>query len=122
MLRDTLTGLQATAPSPLLQHLSDEFGDHGEEFRLLTRAVAESPPHLLRDGGVIAAGYDAELDELRLLAATRSSICWIWSAASASAPGFPASSSASIGCKVSSSKSTALKRIGCRKSICGARP
>ena len=67
MLRDTLTGLQATAPSPLLQHLSDEFGDHGEEFRLLTRAVAESPPHLLRDGGVIAAGYDAELDELRLL-------------------------------------------------------
>ena len=36
------------------------------EFALLTRAVAESPPHLLRDGGVIAAGYDAELDELRL--------------------------------------------------------
>jgi DNA mismatch repair protein MutS len=67
MLRDTLTGLQATAPSPLLQHLSDEFGDHGDEFTLLTRAVAESPPHLLRDGGVIAAGYDAELDELRLL-------------------------------------------------------
>src|SRR6202012_5944893 len=31
------------------------------------RAVAESPPHYLRDGGVIAAGFDAELDELRLL-------------------------------------------------------
>ena len=27
----------------------------------------DSPPHYLRDGGVIAAGYDAELDELRLL-------------------------------------------------------
>ena len=39
----------------------------GEEYALLTRAVAESPPHFLRDGGVIAAGYDAELDELRLL-------------------------------------------------------
>ncbi len=29
--------------------------------------MADSPPHFLRDGGVIAAGYDAELDELRLL-------------------------------------------------------
>ena len=29
--------------------------------------VVDSPPHFLRDGGVIAAGYDAELDELRLL-------------------------------------------------------
>ena len=34
---------------------------------MLTRAVVDSPPHFLRDGGVIAAGYDAELDELRLL-------------------------------------------------------
>jgi DNA mismatch repair protein MutS len=66
-LRQTLTGLLAAAPSPLLQRLTDEFGEHGGEFALLTRALAESPPHLLRDGGVIAAGYDAELDELRLL-------------------------------------------------------
>jgi len=32
---------------------------------LLTRAIVEEPPLLIRDGGVIAAGYDAELDELR---------------------------------------------------------
>ncbi len=31
------------------------------------QAIVDSPPHYLRDGGVIAAGYDAELDELRLL-------------------------------------------------------
>lgn len=31
----------------------------------LGRAVVESPPALLREGGVIAPGYDAELDELR---------------------------------------------------------
>jgi DNA mismatch repair protein MutS len=66
-LRHLLSGLQAGAPSPLLERLIDEFDEHGEEFALLTRAVAESPPHFLRDGGVIAAGYDAELDELRLL-------------------------------------------------------
>ena len=34
---------------------------------MLSSAVVESPPHFLRDGGVIAAGYDPELDELRLL-------------------------------------------------------
>ena len=66
-LRHLLSGLQAGAPSPLLERLIDDFGEHGEEFALLTRSVAESPPHFLRDGGVIAAGYDAELDELRLL-------------------------------------------------------
>ena len=38
-----------------------------DEHALLIRAVVDSPPHFLRDGGVIAPGYDAELDELRLL-------------------------------------------------------
>jgi len=32
---------------------------------LLQRAIIDEPPVLIRDGGVIAAGYDAELDELR---------------------------------------------------------
>jgi DNA mismatch repair protein MutS len=53
--------------SPLLQVLLSAVGDHAAEHALLTSAVAESPPHYLRDGGVIAAGFDAELDELRLL-------------------------------------------------------
>ena len=34
---------------------------------LLSRAVKPEPPLLIRDGGVIATGYDAELDELRSL-------------------------------------------------------
>ncbi|MEO6697438.1 MAG: DNA mismatch repair protein MutS [Gammaproteobacteria bacterium] len=34
---------------------------------LLARALIETPPMLIRDGGVIAPGYDAELDELRTL-------------------------------------------------------
>ena len=37
---------------------------------LLARAIAAEPAAQLRDGGVIAAGYDAELDELRAIDAT----------------------------------------------------
>jgi DNA mismatch repair protein MutS len=55
------------APSPLLQQLLAGLSDHRDEHAILSRAVVESPPHFLRDGGVIAPGYDAELDELRLL-------------------------------------------------------
>lgn len=33
----------------------------------LSRAIIENPPALLRDGGVIASGYDEELDEYRRL-------------------------------------------------------
>jgi DNA mismatch repair protein MutS len=48
-----------------------------EDLRLATgaagalRAVIEQPPVLMRDGGVIAPGYDAELDELRALSDRR---------------------------------------------------
>jgi DNA mismatch repair protein MutS len=34
---------------------------------LLFRAVIDNPPVVLRDGGVIAPGYDADLDELRAI-------------------------------------------------------
>ncbi|MFP5383187.1 MAG: DNA mismatch repair protein MutS [Gammaproteobacteria bacterium] len=34
---------------------------------LLARALVDNPPMLVRDGGVIAEGYDSELDELRQL-------------------------------------------------------
>ena len=66
-LRDALTPAADRRSSPLLQHWLSSSATHGEEHALLARAIAESPPHFLRDGGVIAAGYDAELDELRLL-------------------------------------------------------
>ena len=57
----------AAAQSPLLQQLYAEISDHHDEHALLTRAIVEAPPHYLRDGGVIAEGYDGELDELRTL-------------------------------------------------------
>src|SRR3984893_4360194 len=66
-----LQQLLGTMQSPLLQDLITELSrnndNHTADYALLTKAIVDSPPHYLRDGGVIAAGYDAELDELRLL-------------------------------------------------------
>ncbi|MEO6154579.1 MAG: DNA mismatch repair protein MutS [Thermomonas sp.] len=62
-LRDILTPLD----SPRLQALADELGEHTADAHLLRTAVVEQPPVLARDGGIIAEGYDAELDELRNL-------------------------------------------------------
>jgi DNA mismatch repair protein MutS len=63
-LRTVLEGLD----SPLLERLRGEMAEHGEQYRLLSRAIDAEPAHLLRDGGVIAAGHDAELDRLRSIA------------------------------------------------------
>lgn len=72
-LRDGLAMLpalrEALAPldSPRLQALADEMGRHDETAHLLASAIAPQPPLKLVDGGVIAEGHDAELDELRRL-------------------------------------------------------
>ena len=54
--------------SPLLAELDAAIGKHREECRLLERALVDNPPMLIRDGGVIADGFDDELDELRAIA------------------------------------------------------
>ena len=51
--------------SPLLRELAQQIGEHRESQRLLGDAIIDNPPMLIRDGGVIAPGYDDELDELR---------------------------------------------------------
>src|SRR5690606_147706 len=53
-----------SVPSRLAE-LAARCGEHERERTLLERAIVESPPVLIRDGGVIAEGYDGELDELR---------------------------------------------------------
>ncbi len=55
----------AALDSPLLHDLRGRLGDHGATHALLARALIEQPPQLIRDGGVLASGYDAALDELR---------------------------------------------------------
>ena len=66
MLPD-LRALLAPLDSPRLAALAAELGEHAQNASLLARAVVPQPPVLLRDGGVIAEGFDAELDELRVL-------------------------------------------------------
>lgn len=63
VIRDVLAPLD----SPRLDSLSRELGEHTDVAALLARAVAPQPPLKLADGGVIAEGFDAELDELRRL-------------------------------------------------------
>ena len=51
----------------LIQALLLRIATWPEIHTLLQRALIEEPPQLIRDGGVIAAGYDTELDELRAI-------------------------------------------------------
>lgn len=51
-----------------IQALRQQIGEFSELRELLEAAIIEAPPVLVRDGGVIAPGYNAELDEWRALA------------------------------------------------------
>jgi DNA mismatch repair protein MutS len=69
-LRDSLALLDSLCPlvpdaAPLLRELAHDLRRPAETIDLLVRAVAPEPSALLRDGGVIAEGWSAELDELR---------------------------------------------------------
>lgn len=64
-LRHALLPAIQTKSSKLLNELDHELGDFKDLHQLLLSAIVENPPVLLRDGNVIAEGYDAELDELR---------------------------------------------------------
>jgi len=48
-----------------LNELRLQAGEFPELCELLGRAIIENPPVIIRDGGVIAEGYDTDLDELR---------------------------------------------------------
>jgi DNA mismatch repair protein MutS len=63
-----LPGLQevvGTLDSPLLRQLAAGAAPQPELHAHLARALVETPPALLREGGVFAPGFDADLDELR---------------------------------------------------------
>lgn len=52
---------------PHIQQLQHGIGQHTELTQLLIKAIIENPPVVIRDGGVIKEGFDADLDELRNL-------------------------------------------------------
>ncbi|MBD2802125.1 DNA mismatch repair protein MutS [Xenorhabdus sp. M] len=53
---------------PYIRAIQQRVGNFDDLQALLEKAVVETPPVLVRDGGVIATGYNAELDEWRALA------------------------------------------------------
>ncbi|MCO5096703.1 MAG: DNA mismatch repair protein MutS [Rhodocyclaceae bacterium] len=72
-LRDSLAALEALR-APLsasetrgLSAIRTDLATPDDCLDLLVRAIAPEPAAVLRDGGVIAEGYDGELDELRAI-------------------------------------------------------
>jgi DNA mismatch repair protein MutS len=57
--------LQSLPPTQLLSRLAEELNIDPLWAQLISRAISSEPAALIRDGGVIADGYDPELDELR---------------------------------------------------------
>ncbi len=58
--------LQAKSEVPgLIEALLPRLAGHGALIELLTRALVETPPTERSQGGFVATGYDAALDELR---------------------------------------------------------
>lgn len=64
-LRHALNPVVTNQQSRLVQQLNEELGDFNGLYQRLLAAIVENPPVLLRDGNVIAEGFDSELDELR---------------------------------------------------------
>ena len=64
VLPDIKQALSDSSHSRLAQ-INEALAAHVEETQLLHSAIIEQPPVVIRDGGVLAKGYDAELDELR---------------------------------------------------------
>lgn len=62
-----LLNLLAGAQSPLLQSLLISIDPLDDILQLMSRGIVENPPFSLREGGIIANGYNAELDELRAI-------------------------------------------------------
>lgn len=64
-LRHALQPILENEQSTLIQQLNEELGDFRGLYQRLFAAIVENPPVVLRDGNVIAEGFDTELDELR---------------------------------------------------------
>ena len=73
VLRTTLTVLPAlqqtlaTSDNEQLSHTATQIGEQPAILTLLEKALIDNPPVLIRDGGVIAKGYNQDLDDLRHL-------------------------------------------------------
>lgn len=62
-----LKGLLNTASSELLTTTANHLGPFDDTRNLLDRAILDEPAAVIRDGGMIRAGFDQEFDELQAL-------------------------------------------------------
>ncbi len=62
-----LQGLLVSSKAILLETLGANLQPPRDAMEILTKAIKAEPSVVLREGGVIADGFDAELDELRAL-------------------------------------------------------
>lgn len=62
-----LTQLLQPLNSVPISALATQVGEYPALADLLQRALVDNPPVVIREGGVIAEGFDAELDELRAI-------------------------------------------------------
>ena len=67
-----LNRVMADSRDDVIDRISTRIGVFPEQSDLLTRALQDNPPMTIRDGGVIANGYDTELDEYRALSTNAS--------------------------------------------------
>ena len=56
-----------TGTAPLLRRLHDEIDPLADLAHLIGAGIVANPPFVMRDGGIIADGYNGELDELRAI-------------------------------------------------------
>ena len=64
-----LTKVISKMESPLLTNLAHSCSSHSQVLAFLKSAIVKEPPVLIKDGEVIASGFDAELDNLRDISA-----------------------------------------------------
>jgi DNA mismatch repair protein MutS len=67
VLRELVASCFIPGDSCLLREIHEAIAIPEHCLDLLVRAIAEEPAAMVRDGGVFARGFDAELDELRAL-------------------------------------------------------
>jgi DNA mismatch repair protein MutS len=61
----SLRGVISEIETPIVADISKAFWLEAAVFTCLSESIAEEPANMVRDGGVIRNGYDADLDELR---------------------------------------------------------
>ncbi len=59
-IKDRLSNFKST----IIKNISKDIFDYSSIFNLLDSAIVENPPYILKDGGFIKKGYNAELDEI----------------------------------------------------------